>query len=91
MHENGRLMRLGMTLNTVKNKDIAGRRQAFEWLNIIGKGGSVNYAGQCGRSASPHSKGEEAEAAAAAAPPVRRSSIGGRSKSCARPGSALVA
>ena len=35
MREDGRLMRLGMTMMTVEAADRQGWRQAFEWLNII--------------------------------------------------------
>ncbi len=35
MREDGRLMRLGMSMMTVNDADRTGWRQAFEWLNII--------------------------------------------------------
>ena len=35
MREDGRLMRLGMSMMTVADADRTGGRQAFEWLNII--------------------------------------------------------
>ena len=35
MREDGRLMRLGMTMMTVEAADRQGWRQAIEWLNII--------------------------------------------------------
>ena len=35
MREDGRLMRLGMSMMTVEAADSQGWRQAFEWLNII--------------------------------------------------------
>ena len=35
MRDDGRLMRLGMSMMTVANADRTGWRQAFEWLNII--------------------------------------------------------
>ena len=111
MCEDGRLMRLGMTMMTVDDADRTGWRQALEWLNIIvlmgglrneflnhvkraviqlpaaqrtwehiketaaiqqdhesnrrtrsnsfSKGGTVNYAGQRGRSNSPSNQGGE--------------------------------
>ena len=35
VREDGRLMRLGMSMMTVNDADRTGWRQAFEWLNII--------------------------------------------------------